>query len=213
MAIVAPSILSADFSHLYDEVKSVSSAQFLHIDVMDGHFVPNISIGAMVYQNLRKEFAMVFDVHLMITDPMKYSKQFVLAGADYLTFHYEACKNIDQMIAYLRSLNVRVGISIKPGTDVKVLDRYLDQLDLILIMSVEPGFGGQEFMPISLQKIEYLNKQRQEKQYQYLIEIDGGINPQTGKKAVAAGCDILVAGSYIFNHKNRYEAIKELERL
>ncbi|HHU56376.1 MAG TPA: ribulose-phosphate 3-epimerase [Acholeplasmataceae bacterium] len=211
MAIVAPSILSADFSHLYNEVKSVSSAEFLHIDVMDGHFVPNISIGAMVYKNLRKDFDMVFDVHLMITDPMKYAKDFADAGADYITFHYEAVSDVMEMINHLKNLNVKVGISIKPGTDVKVLDPYLKHLDLILIMSVEPGFGGQKFIPSSLDKVKYFKQQKEKNNF--LIEIDGGINLETGKLAVDAGCDILVAGSYIFNSTNRKQVIKELGKL
>lgn len=210
MAIVAPSILSANFNYLLAEVKSVSSAEFLHIDVMDGHFVPNISIGALVYKNLKTEIDMVMDVHLMISDPVKYAKDFVEAGADYLTFHYEAVDDVLGTIKYIKSLGVKVGISIKPNTKVEVLDEYLNELDLILIMSVEPGFGGQKFMPSSIDKIAYLKKQRDINDYLYLIEVDGGINLETAKMTVAAGVDILVAGTSIYKSENRDKAIKEL---
>jgi len=213
MAIVAPSILSANFNNLLAEVKSVSSAEFLHIDVMDGHFVPNISIGALVYKHLKAEVDMVMDVHLMIADPVKYAKDFVEAGADYLTFHYEAVSDVLGTIKYIKSLGVKVGISIKPNTKVEVLDEYLNELDLILVMSVEPGFGGQKFIETSLAKIEYLRKQRDENDYLYLIEVDGGINLETGKLAVDAGVDILVAGTSIFKSKNREKIIKELKDL
>lgn len=213
MAIVAPSILSANFNNLLAEVKSVSSAEFLHIDVMDGHFVPNISIGALVYKHLKAEVDMVMDVHLMIADPVKYAKVFVEAGADYLTFHYEAVSDVLGTIKYIKSLGVKVGISIKPNTKVEVLDEYLNELDLILVMSVEPGFGGQKFIETSLAKIEYLRKQRDENDYLYLIEVDGGINLETGKLAVDAGVDILVAGTSVFKSKNREKIIKELKDL
>ena len=213
MAIVAPSILSANFNNLLAEVKSVSTAEFLHIDVMDGHFVPNISIGALVYKNLKTEVDMVMDVHLMISDPMKYAKDFIDAGADYLTFHYEAVNNVLDTIKYIKSHGVKVGISIKPNTKVEVLDDYLQYLDLILIMSVEPGFGGQKFMESSLPKLEYLRKQRQIHDYLYLIEVDGGINSETAKEAVKSGADILVAGTSIFKSKNREKIIEEMKAL
>ncbi len=213
MAIVAPSILSADFNNLLEEVKSVSSAEFLHIDVMDGNFVPNISLGALVYKNLKGKVDMVFDVHLMINDPVKYAKDFISAGADYLTFHYEAVSDVLGTINYIKSLGAKVGISIKPMTDVGVLDPYLEYIDLILIMSVEPGFGGQKFMDNSLDKIRYLYEKRQTNDYLYLIEVDGGINSDTAKQVVLAGCDVLVAGTYIFKSQDRKKIIKELKEL
>ena len=213
MAIIAPSILSADFNKLLEEVNSVSNAKFLHIDVMDGCFVPNISLGALVYKNLKGKVDMVFDVHLMICDPIKYAKDFISAGADYLTFHYEAVSDVLETIKYIKSLGAKVGISIKPNTDVRVLDKYLAYLDLILVMSVEPGFGGQAFMPNSLPKIKYLKDMKDQNNYKYLIEIDGGINLETAKLAVDNGCEILVAGSFIFKSKDRINLIKELENI
>lgn len=213
MAIVAPSILSADFNNLLEEVLSVSSAEFLHVDVMDGNFVPNISLGALVYKNLKGKVDMVFDVHLMISDPVKYAKDFVESGADYLTFHYEAVNDVLKTIEYFKSLGVKVGISIKPNTDVRVLDSYLEYLDLILIMSVEPGFGGQKFIDSALDKIKYLYDKKKANGYTYLIEVDGGINEETSKLVVNAGCDVLVAGTYIFKSHNRKKLIKELKEL
>lgn len=213
MAIIAPSILSADFNNLLEEVKSVSNAKFLHIDVMDGNFVPNISMGALVYKNLKGKVDMVFDVHLMIADPVKYANDFVQAGADYLTFHYEAVNDVLGTINYIRSLGVKVGISIKPNTDVRVLDKYLEHLDLILVMSVEPGFGGQKFMDNSLPKIKYLKDKKEQFKYNYLIEIDGGINFETARLAVSNGCEVLVAGSFIFKSNDRKNLIKELESI
>ncbi|MDD3191393.1 MAG: ribulose-phosphate 3-epimerase [Bacilli bacterium] len=213
MALVAPSILSANFNELLKEVQSVQTAPFLHIDVMDGHFVPNITIGPMVYKNLKKEVDMIFDVHLMIADPLQYAKSFIDAGADYLTFHYETCDNIDEAIQSIQSLGAKAGISIKPNTPIETLKPYLDQLDLILVMSVEPGFGGQAFMPSALEKIAYLAMQKKENNYHYLIEIDGGMNKETAKLAVEHGCEIIVAGTYIFQSENRVQVIKELSLL
>lgn len=213
MALVAPSILSANFAYLLQEVQEVESygATYLHIDVMDGHFVPNITLGPTVYQHLRAHVKMIFDVHLMISNPQKYIKDFVQAGADIITFHYEAVSDVLDTINLIKSFNVKVGISIKPNTDVKVLNPYLKNLDLVLIMSVEPGFGGQEFMENALEKIKYL-KTHQSK-YNYLIEVDGGINQQTGQMCLQAGADILVAGSYIFKAKNRKKAVESLIKL
>jgi len=213
--IVAPSILSADFSRLLEEVKDVErcGAQFLHIDVMDGHFVPNITIGPMVYENLKPHVKMVFDVHLMISDPYFYARSFAKAGADYLTFHYEAVRDPAEVIAYFRSLDVKPGISIKPGTDVRILDPYLKDLDLILVMSVEPGFGGQSFMPLALNKIAYLKDRKEKENLDFLIEVDGGINLETGQLCREAGVDVLVAGTYIFKAKDRKAVIRELMAL
>ena len=212
MAKVAPSILSANFNNLIEEIKSVDNAEYLHIDVMDGKFVPNITIGPLVMKNFKKEINnMVMDVHLMIADPVKYAPDFVKAGADIITFHYEAVKFAEPSIEAIRDLGVKVGISIKPLTDINVLDDLLDKVDLVLIMSVEPVFGGQEFIPSALDKIKYLADKRKEKGYNYLIEVDGGINKQTAKQCIEAGVDILVAGSYIFSSNNRKALIEEIE--
>lgn len=215
MVKVAPSILAADFNCLLEEVKSVESADYLHIDVMDGHFVPNISLGAGVYKNLRGKVNLFFDVHLMISDPQKYALDFIKTGADLLTFHYEALskeKEIFSLIDYIHENNCKVGISIKPNTNVEVLDKFLDKIDLVLIMSVEPGFGGQKFMMSAIDKIKYL-KNKQKSGLNFLIEVDGGINRETSKLCVEAGVDILVAGTYIFNNQNREVLIKEMQAL
>lgn len=214
MAKLSPSILSADFGNLNKDMETLvrTNCEFVHFDVMDGHFVPNISFGAMVLKAINK-FDIIYDVHLMITDPMKYAKDFAAAGANYITFHYEAVDNQLEVINYLKSLGVKVGISIKPNTDVRVLDDLLNLVDLVLVMSVEPGFGGQKFMPSSLEKIKYLKNKKVDNNYKYLIEVDGGINLDTAKLTVDAGVDVLVAGSYVFNSKDIDETIKGLRSL
>lgn len=213
--IIAPSILSADFSKLLEEVKEVKKkgAQFLHIDVMDGHFVPNISLGSVVYKDLKGKVDLIFDVHLMITDPMKYAADFVKAGADYITFHIETVDKVEETIKYIKSLGVKVGISIKPKTSVDEILMYLDKIDLVLVMSVEPGFGGQKFMNSALQKIETLKKLKQTNNYNFLIEVDGGINEDTAKLAASAGAEVIVAGTYIFKNADRKKAIESLLKL
>ena len=211
---IAPSILACDFTHLYEEVKSIESADYMHIDVMDGHFVPNITLGPCIYKNLKGKVNILFDVHLMISDPMKYALDFIKAGSHVLTFHFEALnseKEINDLIDLIHENNVLAGISVKPGTDVKVLTPFLDKVDLVLIMSVEPGFGGQKFMPIALEKIQYLKEQKIINNYHYEIEVDGGINKETFIECKKAGCDIYVAGTYIFNSSNRKQLIEELQ--
>ncbi len=216
MAKVAPSILAANFNELYNEVKSIETADYLHIDVMDGHFVPNISLGTCVFQNLKNKIDLIFDVHLMISDPMKYAIDFIKAGADILTFHYEAVKTkeeIESLINLIHNNNVTVGISIKPNTDVKVLDEFLDKIDLVLIMSVEPGFGGQSFIPSAIDKIKYLSDKKKKLGLQYEIEVDGGINKETAVLCVNAGCEVLVAGTYIYKSNSRKQLIEEMQKL
>lgn len=216
MAKVAPSILAANFNNLFEEVKSVESADYLHIDVMDGHFVPNISLGACVYQGLKNKVDLVFDVHLMISDPMKYAIDFIKAGADIITFHYEAVQTkeeINELIDFIHEHKVKVGISVKPKTDIKVLDDFLDKIDLVLVMSVEPGFGGQSFIPTALDKIKYLSELKKEKGLNYEIEVDGGINKETSVLCANAGCEVLVAGTYIYKSESRKRLIEEMQKL
>jgi ribulose-phosphate 3-epimerase len=213
---VSPSILSADFKHLDKDIQDIvlGGAKYLHFDVMDGNFVNNISFGIPVLKSLKDgNYPLIFDVHLMINNPRKYALDFINAGADIITFHYEAVnkQEIKPLINFIHSYHKLVGISIKPNTDVSVLDSFLADLDLILIMSVEPGFGGQKFMSNSLSKINYLAKKKDENRFKYLIEVDGGINELTSKECIKAGVDILVAGSYIFKNKDRAEAIRSLK--
>lgn len=202
--IIAPSVLSLDFAnatHDLEELKK-SKAKWLHFDVMDGHFVPNITFGIDVLKGFKKRTDLFMDVHLMISDPIKYAPEFIKNGADMVTFHYEAMENVDACIELVKSIKqqgCQSGLVIKPNTEVNVLDDILPFVDMILIMSVEPGFGGQKFQMTSLDKIAYLDGKRKSEGYDYRIEIDGGINAETGKLAIEAGCDTLVAGSYIFN--------------
>ena len=207
--------MSVNFSHLAEDIRQVekAGAQLLHIDVMDGHFVPNISFGPVVYKGLKKQLDMIFDVHLMIDNPRFYAAKFVEAGADIITFHLEAVKDSYEMINYLKQLGVKVGISIKPKTNVESIEKYLPFLDIILVMSVEPGFGGQTFMESAIEKIQVLNDLRIANKYTYLIEVDGGINQQNASLCKNAGCDIVVAGTYIFKAIDREKTIKGLLKL
>ena len=212
MIQISPSILSADFSRLEQDVVDVEKggAHMLHIDVMDGHFVPNISFGACVMQSLRPRTDLFFDVHLMISDPLTYAKDFAKAGADMITFHYEADSDPQETINEIRDLGLKVGMAIKPGTDVKVLDPFLPQLDMALVMTVEPGFGGQKFMTDMMPKVEYLRNWANENHKALWIQVDGGIAASTAKTVADAGADVLVAGSAVFGAADRQEAIENI---
>ena len=204
---IAPSILSSDFARLAEEIESIKNCDMVHIDVMDGHFVPNLTFGAPVVKCIRKYTELFFDCHLMISDPLKYAKDFALAGADLITFHYESDNDPKEVIDEIKRLGCKVGISVKPKTNVEEIYPYLDDVDLVLIMSVEPGFGGQSFIPEVLDKVVKLKKLNKK----FVIEIDGGIDDKTVYQAKEAGVDICVAGSYIFKQKDRIETIKKLK--
>ena len=212
--ILSPSLLAADFSCLDRQIAKVeeAGAQWLHLDIMDFHFVPNLTFGSGVVKFLRPLSKMVFDAHFMVEHPETYIEPFAKVGADYFTFHYEAVEDPQKIIDLVKEAGMKCGISVKPKTDVKVLEPYLSQLDLVLVMSVEPGFGGQSFMPDSLEKVKALRKEIDDKGYNTLIEIDGGINSETAPLATQAGVDVLVAGSYLFGDKMR-ERIEHLKSL
>lgn len=202
---VAPSVLSANFGRLNEEVASVEPySDLIHVDVMDGHFVSNITIGAPIVKCIETELPL--DVHLMIESPEDYIEDFVKAGADYITVHFEACKDVKSALKMIQRYGIGVGISVKPETKVQILKPYLHLLDLILIMSVEPGFGGQKFMSSALGKIKWLREQG----FKGEISVDGGINAETGSMCARAGASILVAGNYIFGAKNRAKACEAL---
>lgn len=211
MVKISPSILSCDFANMQKDIETIANdAEYLHIDVMDGVFVDNISIGIPVVKALRPHFKNVFDTHLMIVNPIKYIKQFASAGADIITFHLEACDNQMDVIDLIHSFGVKAGISIKPATPVEELLPYLNSVELILVMSVEPGFGGQGFIDSALGKIKWLKEMKEQHGYKYEIEVDGGINAQTALLCKECGVEVLVSGSYIFKAKNRQEAIDSL---
>ncbi len=201
---ISPSILSADFSKLGEDIKRLeeSGADMIHVDVMDGHFVPNLTIGPPVIKSLRKYTKLPFDVHLMIDPVHKYIKDYIDAGADIITFHPEATNNVFETINLIRLLKRKVGISLNPNTDIHAAKEHLDKIDLILIMSVYPGFGGQKFIKEVIQKIKDLDQIRKDKKLNFKIEIDGGIDFETSKIAIDAGVDILVSGTTVFKENN-----------
>lgn len=200
MIKLAPSLLAADFTCLGEEIKKVyeNGAEYLHLDVMDGMFVPNISLGPGMIASLRKVCPIVFDVHLMIQDPIRYIDDFAKAGADIITFHYEACENRREVIEKIHSYGIRAGMSVKPHTDANLMAEYLDEIDLALVMTVEPGFGGQKFMPEAMPNLEALNREIQKTGRKIDLEVDGGINLQNASIVKEKGANVLVAGSAVF---------------
>ena len=201
---ISPSILSADFSQLGNEIKRLEEggADMIHVDVMDGHFVPNLTIGPPIIKSLRKYTKLPFDVHLMISPVHKYIKDYADAGADIITIHPEATDNLKDSIKHIKELNKKVGVSLNPKTEVNKITDYINEIDLILIMSVNPGFGGQKFMPEVLEKIKELKNIKDKKNLHFDIEIDGGINFDNHKLAIEAGANILVSGTTIFKNNN-----------
>jgi ribulose-phosphate 3-epimerase len=214
MIKIAPSILSADFSNLGEEIQNIekAGADYIHIDVMDGSFVPNITIGNEVVKALRTKTQLPFDVHLMINNPDNHVKAFAEAGADIITIHAEASIHLDRSLSLIKSFDKKVGVSLVPSTHEDALDYILEKLDLILVMTVNPGFGGQKFLSSQLKKIENIRKKIEKSGKKIELEVDGGINDQTARIAIEAGADVLVSGSYIFGNKNYQQAIQNLKR-
>ena len=201
---ISPSILSADFSQLRDEIKKLeeAGADLIHVDVMDGHFVPNLTIGPPVIKSLRKYTKIPFDVHLMISPVHKYIEAFADAGADIITIHPEATTNLSESISKIKDLKKKVGVSLNPETKIDIIKKYLKDIDLVLVMSVHPGFGGQKFMPEVLDKVRELKTIQKDQNLSFDIEIDGGINFENSKSAIEAGANILVSGTTIFKSNN-----------
>jgi ribulose-phosphate 3-epimerase len=212
---LAPSILSADFAHLADQVHAVAEggATVLHVDVMDGHFVPNLTIGPPVVASLRKVTRLPLDVHLMIENPDLFIPAFVDAGADWISVHQEACIHLHRTLELIRSHNMNPGVVINPATPVEMLENILDMVDHVLVMSVNPGFGGQKFIPMVLQKVRQLVEMRAQRRANFRIEIDGGIGNDTVAEAVRAGVEILVAGNAVFGQGNPRENTQRLLKL
>lgn len=207
--MIAPSILSADFSRLGEEIQDVekSGCDVLHVDVMDGHFVPNLTIGPLVVKSIRKVTKLPVDVHLMIDEPIQYVEEFRKAGSDWITIHVEATQRVGETLDLIKKLGAKAGISLRPKTPLSAIEPYLSKSDLVLIMSVEPGFGGQSFMPEMMEKVRELRGK-----FSGMISVDGGVNSQTAAVVINAGADILVAGTAVFGQKDRAAAIETLRK-
>lgn len=213
MMKIAPSILSADFANLERDIKLVEKhgADWIHIDAMDGHFVPNLTLGANVVSAIRRITNLTLDCHLMVSNPETLIEPFAKAGADIISVHYEATNHLHRLIQQIKSYNVKAGVVINPATSVSVIEPILSDVDLVLVMTVNPGFGGQTFIPETLEKIKQLDALRQQKGYKYVIEVDGGIKQDTAKMCKEAGVDVAVAGSYIYEADDIARAIQSLK--
>ena len=205
--LISPSILSADFAHLAEEIRDVEKAgcEMIHVDVMDGHFVPNLTIGPPVVEAIRRVTKLTLDVHLMIDEPLQYVDEFIKAGSDIVTFHVEATKKVGETLDKIKKGGAKAGLSVKPKTGIDAVYPFLSSVDLVLVMTVEPGFGGQSFMPEMMDKIKQLKKR-----FSGHISVDGGINSRTASQALQAGANVLVAGTAIFSQKDRAQAIQLL---
>ena len=212
MIKLAPSILSADFARLLEDVKKVEKAgcEYLHIDVMDGHFVPNITLGPGIVKSLRKDVNMVFDAHLMTENPDNYIKEFADAGCDIIVVHQEACTHLHRTIQNIKSHGIKAGVALNPATPIETIKYVLQDVDMVLLMSVNPGFGGQSYIPVVTEKIKELKALIDKMNLDIDIEVDGGVKPSNIAEVVNAGANVIVAGSAIFNAGNIYEAVKSL---
>lgn len=209
MTKIAPSILSADFANLANEIRDVEKggADYIHVDVMDGHFVPNITIGPLIVEAIRPVTKLPLDVHLMIENPDQYIESFIKAGADIITVHQEACVHLHRTIMMIKEQGVKAGVVLNPATPVSLIEEILPELDMVLLMTVNPGFGGQRFIPSVLKKVEELSRLREALELDFEIEIDGGVNIETAGLCTDAGADVLVAGSSVYNQEDRAAAI------
>lgn len=213
--IISPSLLSADFGNLNKDLDMLnqSMADYAHIDIMDGVFVPNISFGFPVLKFISKRTTVPLDVHLMIVEPQKFIAEVKATGAEIMTVHYEACTHLDRVVHQIKEAGMKAGVSLNPATPVTVLKNIINDIDVVLLMSVNPGFGGQKFIPYTIDKVKELKQLIEEKHANTIIEIDGGVNLQTGKELSEAGADMLVAGSFVFGAENPTETIKQLKAL